>query len=195
MTLKGDYSSATSYSAGDVVRFGNMAYKAKESVTGIPPVDTIRWERLPQFMWDAVDMILDAIDEDLVLEKATADATAAKGDIKSGKTAYVNGSKITGNYSPSATISNGSQKTTSKTVSPGTYAQGDTLTTLAKPSSEIWDTSSLQCTVTGSDELSGKVGVSTSTTAITVVASSAVTTTHSNQVTIKYTPKYIATVS
>ena len=59
MTLKGDYSAEVTYSAGDVVRYGDMGYVAKESVTGIPPTMDLYWRRLDQDLWDVVDMILD----------------------------------------------------------------------------------------------------------------------------------------
>ena len=48
MKLKGDYSSVTSYSKGDVVRWTDgTVMMAKESVTGVPPTRTQEWERLP----------------------------------------------------------------------------------------------------------------------------------------------------
>ena len=71
MKLKGDYSSVTSYSKGDVVRWTDgTAMMAKESVTGVPPTRTQEWERLPQYMWDVVTLILDSID----ISKATLDS-------------------------------------------------------------------------------------------------------------------------
>ena len=82
MKLKGDYNSGTSYSKGDVVRWTDgTCMEAKESMTGIPPTDTGRWSRLPQYMWDVVTLILDSID----ISKATLesrisdDAIALKG--------------------------------------------------------------------------------------------------------------------
>ena len=71
MKLKGDYNSGTQYSAGDVVRWTDgTAMMAKETVTGVPPTDTGRWSRLPQYMWDVVTLILDSID----ISKATLDS-------------------------------------------------------------------------------------------------------------------------
>ena len=71
MKLKGDYSSVASYSKGDVVRWTDgTAMMAKESVTGVPPTRTQEWERLPQYMWDVVSLILDSID----ISKATLDS-------------------------------------------------------------------------------------------------------------------------
>ena len=71
MKLKGDYSSVASYSKGDVVRWTDgTVMMAKESVTGVPPTRTQEWERLPQYMWDVVTLILDSID----ISKATLDS-------------------------------------------------------------------------------------------------------------------------
>ena len=71
MKLIGDYSGEKSYSAGDVVRWTDgTAMMAKESVTGVPPTRTQEWERLPQYMWDVVSLILDSID----ISKATLDS-------------------------------------------------------------------------------------------------------------------------
>ena len=41
-----------------------------ESATGIPPTRTQEWERLPQYMWPVVSLILDSID----ISKATLDS-------------------------------------------------------------------------------------------------------------------------
>lgn len=59
MTLKGDYSSSAQYAEGDVVRFQDAGYVAKEGTTGIPPTKDSVWRRLDQDLWDVVDMILD----------------------------------------------------------------------------------------------------------------------------------------
>lgn len=59
MTLKGDYNGGALYSAGDVVRYQDAGYVAKESATGIPPTVDRVWRRLDQDLWDVVDMILD----------------------------------------------------------------------------------------------------------------------------------------
>lgn len=59
MTLKGDYNASAEYSAGDVVRYQEAGYVAKEDTTGIPPTVDRVWRRLDQDLWDVVDMILD----------------------------------------------------------------------------------------------------------------------------------------
>lgn len=78
MKLKGDYSGEVTYSAGDVVRWTDgTAMMAKESVTGVPPTRTQEWERLPQYMWDVVTLILDSID----ISKATLDSRISEDTI------------------------------------------------------------------------------------------------------------------
>lgn len=81
MTLKGDFSSETSYSAGDVVRYQDAGYVAKEGVTGIPPTVDRVWRRLDQELWDVVDMILDAQEAAIAVvnSRITEDAIALKG--------------------------------------------------------------------------------------------------------------------
>lgn len=73
MTLKGDYSSSVQYAEGDVVRFQDAGYVAKEATEGIPPTKDSVWRRLDQDLWDVVDMILDVAalnvtDESIVLK-------------------------------------------------------------------------------------------------------------------------------
>lgn len=73
MNLKGDYNPSTSYSEGDVVRFQEAGYVAKESTQGNPPTKDSIWRRLDQDLWDVVDMILDVAalnvtDESIVLK-------------------------------------------------------------------------------------------------------------------------------
>lgn len=66
MTLKGDFNPETTYSIGDVVRHNGMAFVLKdEAKAGTLPIDTLRWNRLDQPMWDVVDMILDYVDESI----------------------------------------------------------------------------------------------------------------------------------
>ena len=78
MKLKGDYSGDVTYSAGDVVRWTDgTAMMAKEAVTGVPPTRTQEWERLPQYMWDVVSLILDSID----ISKATLDSRISEDTI------------------------------------------------------------------------------------------------------------------
>ena len=75
MKLKGDYNALTQYSAGDVVRWTDgTAMMARETVTGIPPTNTASWERLPQYMWDVVTLILDSIGISIDISKATLDS-------------------------------------------------------------------------------------------------------------------------
>ena len=59
MTLKGDYNASAEYAAGDVVRFQDAGFVAKESTQGNPPTVDSVWRRLDQDLWDVVDMILD----------------------------------------------------------------------------------------------------------------------------------------
>ncbi len=70
MTLKGDFDSGVTYAAGDVVRYQEAGYVAKEEVTGIPPTVDRCWRRLDPELWDIVDMILDA--QANAIEAATA---------------------------------------------------------------------------------------------------------------------------
>ena len=61
MNLKGDYSGLTSYSVGDVVRWtdSTMYVLRKPCTSGTPPTDTLFWERMPQNLQDACDLMLD----------------------------------------------------------------------------------------------------------------------------------------
>ena len=78
MKLKGDYSGDVTYSAGDVVRWTDgTAMMAKEAVTGVPPTRTQELERLPQYMWDVVSLILDSID----ISKATLNSRISEDTI------------------------------------------------------------------------------------------------------------------
>ena len=82
MKLRGDYKPDVQYSAGDVVRWTDgTAMMAKETVTGVPPTRTQEWERLPQYMWDVVSLILDSIDisKATLDSRITEDAIALKG--------------------------------------------------------------------------------------------------------------------
>lgn len=78
MTLKGDFDSGVTYAAGDVVRYQEAGYVAKEEVTGIPPTVDRCWRRLDQDLWDVVDMILDVavtnVSDDAIVLKGTDDA-------------------------------------------------------------------------------------------------------------------------
>ena len=78
MTLKGDFDPGVTYSAGDVVRYQEAGYVAKEEITGIPPTVDRCWRRLDQELWDVVDMILDVavtnVSDDAIVLKGTDDA-------------------------------------------------------------------------------------------------------------------------
>lgn len=79
MKLKGEYAGDTSYSAGDVVRWsdGTIYISFKDSPAGIPPTDTLYWERFPQPLDNVVSMMVDLmksipanIDEDSIALKS-----------------------------------------------------------------------------------------------------------------------------
>lgn len=76
--MKGDFDSGVTYAAGDVVRYQEAGYVAKEEVTGIPPTVDRCWRRLDQELWDVVDMILDVavtnVSDDAIVLKGTDDA-------------------------------------------------------------------------------------------------------------------------
>lgn len=78
MTLKGDYNPSAQYAEGDVVRFQEAGYVAKEATEGIPPTKDSIWRRLDQDLWDVVDMILDVaalnVTDDSIILKGTDDA-------------------------------------------------------------------------------------------------------------------------
>lgn len=62
MNIKGDYSGLTSYSVGDVVRLEDVIYKLnKPCAAGTTPTNTLYWERMPQPLADAAELMMDAI--------------------------------------------------------------------------------------------------------------------------------------
>ena len=62
MTLKGNYSDLTSYSIGDVVAYqGNFYIREREPGSGINPVDTWRWGKIPQILMQAASLVMDGI--------------------------------------------------------------------------------------------------------------------------------------
>ena len=75
MTLKGDYSGAVTYAVGDVVRYQDAGYMAKEETEGVPPTVDRVWQRLDQSMWDVVDMIID-----MISSRITEESIALKGE-------------------------------------------------------------------------------------------------------------------
>jgi len=62
MKLVGEYSGLTSYSVGDVVRSSGVVYVLmKPASAGTNPTDSLYWDRLPQSLADAANLIFDAI--------------------------------------------------------------------------------------------------------------------------------------
>jgi len=80
MKLKGEWSSDTSYSVGDVVLFSdNRVYGLqKPCAAGITPLNTLYWGKVNQTLADAVRMILDMEGNDLQLEDDLNQTTAGK---------------------------------------------------------------------------------------------------------------------
>ena len=65
MVLKGEWDSGTSYSAGDVVRGEDkVIYLCDvDSPAGVPPTDTLHWERYPQHLDEIVSMMIDVMNK------------------------------------------------------------------------------------------------------------------------------------
>ena len=63
MNIKGDYSGLTTYDPGDIVRWtDNTIYiLRKPCKSGVPPTDTLYWERMQQPLADAVELMMDSI--------------------------------------------------------------------------------------------------------------------------------------
>lgn len=62
MNIKGDYKGNVSYSVGDVVRCDGAIYVLnKPCSTGTPPTVSYYWNRMPQPLADAAELIMDAI--------------------------------------------------------------------------------------------------------------------------------------
>lgn len=76
MNLKGNYSDLVSYSVGDVVVWtdGTVYILHHPCAAGVPPTDTLYWERLEQYLAKAVTLIMGGI-------------TIAEGGALSGKVA------------------------------------------------------------------------------------------------------------
>jgi len=63
MKLKGSYSGGTTYSVGDVVQWtdGTVYILKKPCTSGTPPTVSKYWERLRQYLDNAVNMIMDGV--------------------------------------------------------------------------------------------------------------------------------------
>jgi hypothetical protein len=63
MNIKGDYSGLTTYEIGDIVRWtDNTIYVLRKPCkSGVPPTDTLYWERMQQPLADAVELIMSSI--------------------------------------------------------------------------------------------------------------------------------------
>ena len=63
LKLKGNYSGDTSYSVGDVVQWtdGTVYVLKKPCPSGTPPTVSRCWERLRQYLDNAVNMIMDGV--------------------------------------------------------------------------------------------------------------------------------------
>ena len=62
MTLKGNFSDLVSYNPGDVAVFGGVPYILKKPcAAGVPPTVTLYWERLEQYLANAVALIMGGI--------------------------------------------------------------------------------------------------------------------------------------
>jgi len=63
MNLKGNYSDLVSYSVGDVVVWtdGTVYILHRPCSAGVPPTDTLYWERLDQYLAKAVTLIMGGI--------------------------------------------------------------------------------------------------------------------------------------
>lgn len=63
MNLKGDYSGLTSYAVGDVVRWTDdtIYILRKPCSSGVPPTNTLYWERMAQPLADCVELVMDAV--------------------------------------------------------------------------------------------------------------------------------------
>ena len=86
MNIKGDYSGLTSYSVGDVVRCDGSVYVlAKAAAAGTTPTDSLYWDRMPQPLADAAELIMDAVvvakDEALTGKVANNLTTTASGKV------------------------------------------------------------------------------------------------------------------
>jgi hypothetical protein len=119
MKLKGDYSSGTSYSLGDVVRYtdGVTYHLLHPCPAGTPPVDTRYWGKTSQIINAIVDLCLDAVDmansDDVALEDDLTQSTAGKKalDAHQGK---VLKELIPDNIGPSSIILNSSTESSTK---------------------------------------------------------------------------------
>ena len=124
MKLKGDYSSGTSYSLGDVVRYtdGVTYHLLHPCPAGTPPVDTRYWGKTSQIINAIVDLCLDAVDmansDDVALEDDLTQSTAGKKalDAHQGKVlkALIDAITVPDNIGPSSIVLNSSTEGSSK---------------------------------------------------------------------------------
>jgi hypothetical protein len=62
VTLKGNFSDLVTYDPGDVAVFGGVPYILKKPcAAGVPPTVTLYWERLEQYLANAVALIMGGI--------------------------------------------------------------------------------------------------------------------------------------
>ena len=89
MNLKGDYNDLTSYSVGDVVRWTDdtIYFLLNPCKSGTPPTNTEFWERVPQNLQVAVDLIIDYVTEKVpaLANNLTTSSTGKALDAKQGK--------------------------------------------------------------------------------------------------------------
>ena len=171
-----------------------MNYSATgEQLTAI--ADAIRGKTGGESLLAFPDGFTSAIGGITTLAEGTANANATAADIKSGKTAYVNGAKVTGTYEPTATASINVTRTKNLTVTAGKKVSGNPIATFSKPANEAWNTNTMSATITGTVNISGGVRINASSSSIQIVATSTFTMSSSGAVTIQYVAAAVAEIS